>query len=277
VDEYVPLGVRQGAIDPEVLHEGVPPWLLRSLTEWVKEALQVQARGGSWVTSEEKLRAIERVCRVDVDWTYGATSALRSLQGMADLSADRFLWAVDYLCSLPWPAQVDALEQMLKEGGSAWGVSKVGTPHLERRVLEAVLAAAEEVMTGSGEAGKLLAEAWRELYGMNPDASEAYRHAVRAIEAAAHETVIPESPKATLGTMISAMRDKPEKWVVTTEGNHPVETIVEMMETVWTGETDRHGEKGGVKKLVDGAAELAVQLAVALVGLFAGGAVKRSS
>ena len=37
-------------------------------------------------------------------------------------------------------------------------------------------------MSGSGEAGILLAQAWRELYGMDPDPSEAYRHAVRAIE-----------------------------------------------------------------------------------------------
>jgi hypothetical protein len=281
VDDYVPLGVRQGAIDPEVLHEGVPYWLSQSLKEWVEQALTgVNYRTGVATLDEERLRGIERACRVKLDWNSKYT-ALSSLQAMADRDEyhEWFLSAVDYLCAYGSPyATSDAeLDVILKEGGSAWRVSTVGVHHLERRVPEAVSEAAEQVMTRSGEAGRLLAEAWRDLYGMNPDPSEAYRHAVRAIEAAAHETVIPDSPKATLGTMITAMRDKPEKWTVTTEGIHPVETIIDMMETAWTGQTDRHGEKGGVKDLVDGAAEVAVQLAVALVGLFAGGAVMRSS
>jgi hypothetical protein len=281
VDEYIPLGVRQGAINPEVLHEGVPSWLSQSLKEWLEGALMAQDyRTGSMTLDAERLRAIERVCRLNLDWQKDKFSARSHLQRMADREEyhDIFLWAIDYLCAKGSPyASRDELEQILKEGGSAWRVSTLGVPHLERRVPEAVSEAAEQVMTHSGEAGKLLADAWRELYGMSPDPSEAYRHAVRAIEAAAHESVIPDDPKATLGTMIKAMKDKPEKWVVTTEGTHPVETIIDMMETVWTGHTDRHGEKGGVKDLVDGAADLAVQLAVALVGLFVGGAVQRSA
>jgi hypothetical protein len=45
-----------------------------------------------------------------------------------------------------------------------------------------------------------------------------------------------------------------------------------MMETVWTGQTDRHGEMGGVRTLPEGAAEVAVYTALALVGLFSSGA-----
>jgi hypothetical protein len=280
MEEYVPLGVREGAIDPSVLYEGVPPWLRQSLKEWVEEALTFRSPAAGRVVSAEHLRTIERICHLQFVWANKQYSAMGSLKLLAENEQlqTQFMWAVDYLCATgSQAASRDHLERVLKEGDSAWRVSTVGVPHLERRVLEAVSEAAEAVISGSGEAGKVLGEAWRDLYGMNPDPSEAYRHAIRAIETAAHATVIPESDTATLGTMIKAMRDKPGKWVATTEGDHPVETIIDMMETVWTGQTDRHGAKGGVRTLVDGAAELAVQLAVALVGLFAGGAVKRSS
>lgn len=282
MDEYTPLGIRESAIDPGVLVEGVPPWLRQSLTDWIEEALKVQVWRGNYpeqVLSEEHLRAIERHCRVSLNWDQSKFSALSSLKAQAwdEASHERFIWALDYACSLhPGEHRVDELETVLNQGGSAWRVSIEGVPHLERRVPEGVAKGAEDVITKCGEAGKLLAEAWAELYGVKPDPSEAYRHAIRATEAAAVPTVSPNNLKATLGTMIGDMKSKPDKWMVTTEGDHPVETVIAMMETMWTGQTDRHGIAGGEKPLVPGAAEVAVHLAVTLVGLFASGAIKNA-
>jgi hypothetical protein len=146
---------------------------------------------------------------------------------MADIESqhERFLWALDHVCAVCGSDELEGLETILKQAGSAWRVSTVGVPHLERRVPEGVAEVAEEIMNQSGEAGGLLAEAWRELYGISPSPSEAYRHAVRAVETAAHEVVSPDHGKATLGTMIGAMRDKPSNWTATAEGAHPIETV----------------------------------------------------
>ena len=278
--EHVLLGVRTGAIDPGVLHEGVPSWLRQSLWDWIDRALQVRAIRSGYVEmqlSAERLREIERVCQVSLDWEHNEFSAVRSLKDSAGPTSgnhERFLWAVDFLCSLPNQAMfLDKLDKILREGGSAWRVSTEGTPHLERRVPEGVVEAAKAAMA-KGDAGRILSEAWRESYGVRPDRSEAYRHAVRAIETAAHGTVTPTNPKATLGTMIKAMRDEPSNWTVTTEGKHPVETVISMMDTVWTGHTDRHGAKGGPRELAAGAADVAVAIAVSLVSLFEGDSIK---
>jgi hypothetical protein len=282
MDEYVPSGVREGAIDPGVLIEGVPSYMRQSLTDWIGDALR-DLRGSpymgqppEWVLSEERLKAVERHCRVTLDWTHEKYSALSSLQHLADLEASHqtFIWAIDYACGNGQGASPEDLETILRDGGSAWRVSEVGVPHLERRVPEGVVVGATEVIAKSGEAGKLLAQAWGDMYGVKPDPSEAYRHAIRATEAAAVATVSPKHLKATLGTMIGDMRSTPNKWTVTTEGDHSLESIIAMMETMWTGQTDRHGIAGGEKSLIPGSAEVAVHLAVALVGLFAGGSIK---
>jgi hypothetical protein len=76
------------------------------------------------------------------------------------------------------------------------------------------------------------------LAGRDLDPSGAYREAVRAVEAVAKPVILPSSDRATLGTMIAAMRDKPEKWE-TTLGK--VDDVLAMMRILWTNQLDRHG------------------------------------
>jgi hypothetical protein len=62
MDEYVPLGVREGDIDPGVLVEGVPSYMRQSLTDWIGDALRDLRRSPylgqspEWVLSEEHLK-----------------------------------------------------------------------------------------------------------------------------------------------------------------------------------------------------------------------------
>jgi hypothetical protein len=81
--------------------------------------------------------------------------------------------------------------------------------------------------------------------------------------------------------MISAMRDKPEKWqaVLTPDGGEAIEQVVGMMKLLWKGQIDRHGS--GVPdtplSVTPSESQAAVHLAAALVHLFSSGAIATST
>ena len=80
--------------------------------------------------------------------------------------------------------------------------------------------------------------------GRNPDASGAYREAVRAVEAAYAPIVSPKNERATLGTIIADIRNKPSKFSVrlkADEADGNVDRLVSTLELLWKSEFDRHG------------------------------------
>ena len=136
-----------------------------------------------------------------------------------------------------------------------------------------VLAAADREKAQRSKAAEYLRTAWHYLYGRNPIPSSAYRDAVRAVEAAARPVVTPNDELATLGKMIHALRDKPDKWE-TVIGD--VDTVRMMMRTIWKSQSDRHGTDDPAKprNVSQPEAEAAVQIAVTLVHLFRTGAIR---
>ena len=92
-----------------------------------------------------------------------------------------------------------------------------------------VLRRPEPIPTSSGHGTGVLAE---------PGSFWSYREAVRAVEAAAKPVVLPQNDRATLGTMIAALRDKPDKWE-TRIGT--IDDVRRQMELLWTNQLDRHG------------------------------------
>jgi hypothetical protein len=170
---------------------------------------------------------------------------------------------------------VEQLQYFLTRGGSAWQVVDVsgGGYALARRALGPVRESIEE-LPPSSRAREHLTAAWNRLMGRDPDPSTAYREAVKALEAVAKPVILPTARRATLGTMISAMREAPQKWE-TTLGD--VEDLRRQMEAVWKGQTDRHGSDDESVPLAvsQEEADFAVHSCVALVCLFAGGHVRR--
>jgi hypothetical protein len=128
-------------------------------------------------------------------------------------------------------------------------------------------------MAKPGNAGRHLGAAWDKVYGRSPDASGAYREAVRAVEAVAKPVVTAADPAATLGKVIKAMTDKPAKW---TADLGSVDVVADMMGQLWTSQLDRHGTDDETVPLSVSAAkaEAALHLAVTLVHLFQSGAVR---
>lgn len=277
-----PLRVRQAGgkavVDYEALHEGVPPWLMESLTAWVA-GFFMGARG-RW--DADRLRQLERELRLPLAWNDDPGNTL-----LADLQRDEdlFLDVVDYLLrDLRWFAnqpnyQLRSVVDMLKEAGSAWEVTRDGRGfRLQRRVLEVVAASARQVFEVKG-AGDHLRKAWAAAYGRQPDPSRAYSEAVKAVEAAAQPIVTPKDPKSTLGKMIPVLRDAPAKWEVVLVARPDFDRVAVvqfMAELLWQGQTDRHGTPSPVPVSQE-QAEAAVHLAALLVQWFTGGSIRRST
>ena len=101
----------------------------------------------------------------------------------------------------------------------AVGVNAEGRCELQRRVGPAV----GQLACQDGRAAPLkhLAPAWREVHGRNPSPSEAYREAVRAVESVAIPVVSPNNQRATLGTVIADVKQKPSNGPPASALRHP--------------------------------------------------------
>jgi hypothetical protein len=192
-----------------------------------------------------------------------------------------FLTAVDLALShidAGAPAAVE-LDNLLREGSSAWAVSVLGPKNgLSPRLDPTVAEAAREVVTSGSRAGRLLAEAWNSIFSLHPNPTAGYRAAVRAVEAAAHVHVTPSDPRPSLGKMIAAIRAKPDKWRVALSRDtavQPTEVLIGMLQLLWTNEYSRHVEpnESAPLHITQEEAESAVVLSLTLVNWFSSGAV----
>lgn len=225
---WTPFLVREGVVDGELLdgpHEGVPDRLHPSLWGWVKPYLFQKTAGGRVVwTNWAFIRWFERTSgfAFDLPGGSGEGKAFDVVDVHCERNASVHLAIVDSLLATRTVTRgedVDALDQMLHEAGSVWRVD-VGRepPALVRRVSETLEAAVLKEAQRGEASGELLALAWRSAFGQNPNASEAYRHAVRAVEAAAGPIVLPRDSDRTFGKMVSHLRDAEASWRFTLKG-----------------------------------------------------------
>lgn len=273
----------------EDLHEGVTPWMHQGVLVWAEQ----------FFLTGEKLRRAEQALRIQLDWSnYLAPSSVFGViedpgavrASLLDNLRDPVIGLdlLDYCLGLCVVARSDEffdsdtaqdLEVILARSGSAWTVGRYSDGRrycLEKRVDPTVEGAARREMKQQSNAAEYLRSAWHHVYGRNRNPSIAYLDAVRAVEAAARPVVTPTDDRTTLGKMISALQDKPQKWG-TVIGD--VETVRQMMETIWKSHRDRHGTDDTTTPLnvSQAEAEAAVQIGVTLVHLFRSGAIQRIS
>jgi hypothetical protein len=272
---YRPLSRRDDpAFDGPV--EGLPGYMVESAVEWIEPLV---AYGKKLMPSV--FRDLETALRMEppLVWSNGVYSAWSNLRKRIADDGEFGLNVLDYFvserCTDERRAELDAL---LVRGGSAWRVAEVpGDGHrLERRAPGPVAESMDAIETDNERAHRHLRVAWGELMGRDPNPSTAYREAVRAVEAAAKPVLLPDNPTATLGTMIVALRDKPDKWRVGLEHGEPMQ-VREMCQLLWKGQIDRHGsdDPDAPLNVSQEEADSAFYLALALVRLFTSGAVAR--
>lgn len=274
-----PMSLRGGDPDPrfDEPSEGLPPWLKGPVLEWVHDAF---LPGG--YENEEALRALQLDFRLEIPLGAAGTAPYNDLmQRMNDddeFALDVLDWMVHnhryFSAGHQTEEWVNELGQLLYQGGSAWEVITVEymDHRLTRRAVGPVIEVLGQTATEATRAHSHLSAAWSRLMGRNPDPSSAYREAVKAVEAVAKPVVLPRDDRATMGLMIAALRDKPEKWSVTLGS---VDDLRSQMEAVWTGQLDRHGtdDEDAPLNVSQEEADAAFSICLNLVRQFVGGHV----
>lgn len=276
-DRWERLSVREGWIDGDILHEGIPAHLLDALRSWVSG----QFPSGNAGLAQSQLTDIEVSCHVYLGSKTGKGKFNR-LMDKAETEPREFLTVLDYLVSIrdTGSSHIWALDDTLYRGGSLWRVATAGdTPHLERRVGETMMSLGEQAMSPPTRAAKLLRSAWINAYGLNPQPSKAFFDAVKAVESVAKPVISPDDKGAHLGRMSNYVRDHEHEFTVLLEPvqGSAVAYFNEMLKLLWRSEFDRHGQddEDVPIEVSREQAEAGVGLATVLVQWFNDGVFRR--
>ncbi|MET7826293.1 hypothetical protein ABZT23_16580 [Streptomyces sp. NPDC005386] len=178
---------------------------------------------------------------------------------------DLFLDLIDYLLSTrQGNSQYQALEHSLSIGGSAWMAVK--DRGLQRRVDETAQQSYDSAASPSDQASEELRQAWDRAFSRNPDASDAWDHAIKAVEAVLIPIVVPKQDKAQLGHVVGSLRSQGDRWKFVLPGaqmDHSVQPLISMLDALWPN-PDRHAN-GTHREPTLEEAQGAVHLAVSIV------------
>jgi len=122
------------------------------------------------------------------------------------LALDVMDWLLGHGCG-----HAQSLEHILKSAGHVLRISPDGNRLVERIDL-ALWDEYEQVTQLDDQASQYMQEAWALAFGREPNLSDAWGRAIKAIETLLKPIVSPSDNKATLGKMISALRQSPDKW-----------------------------------------------------------------
>ena len=258
-----------------VLAKGVPDWLKPVLWEFV-EAKYGKRRSQYGGLDSERLNQLAILTRRSLPF-----SILEQLRPALFRDEYLFLDAVDIGLTFPVSTPLDLehikmLEKHLENARSEYTIGKDenGQRELQHRQPPELTKLVEDATSSSDRAARHLREAWSNTFSRKADLNAAGVAAVKAVEVAAKSVVIPDNPKATLGQIINAMGDKPEKWETDSEADHSIKVVVDMMSQVWKGHY-RHGDETQPFEASAEGTTMSVHLAVVLVHWFSSGKIRR--
>jgi hypothetical protein len=121
-----------------------------------------------------------------------------------------------------------------------------------------------------------MAEAWIAAYGRNPNASDAWDHSIKAVEAVLIPIVTPAKAKATLGDVVGSLGGQGSNWQLALHGHdnsRSVAPLVSMLRLMWPN-PDRHGSENSRQPSLE-EAQAVVHLAVTIVQWARAGALSK--
>ena len=284
---YRPLSARgQSSTSFDTLHEGIPAWLLEPVRAWLRPFIRSRATTGGLIYHADWMRNLQARMHLEppLPWHFAISDVAHALEErVARNNGEVGLDIIDYvLHHLPEARRygsdeaAEEIAAILLSGGSAWEVTPVGNDgsySLTRRAVGPVREAIDEIMPVAERAGRHLTDAWRYLASRDPIPDQAYFQALMAVEAAAKPIVSPRDGDATLGKMLRAVRDAPQKFRFVLGD---VSTVVPIMEAMWTTHV-RHGtdDREAPMGMSQDEADAGVHTALTLVRWFVGGAITR--
>lgn len=235
---FRPLSVRRGIREPFDFHAGIPPHIKIQLEAWVQSFLYTNYSGVVERTLDEVITLLQ--------WPIAVADPLQRLRAVVqriDRDDDAFLDLLDLLCGAASTDRLRALDLILDMGMSEWRV-RFGAPQgLEERLTEEARTAYRTAVSVGDPATEHIAEAWVKAFGRQAEAGAAWHAAVKAVECLLQPIVEPKNQRATLGTMVKALRAKPDKWrfaIATADGDLTATPFLGALEIVGY-EPGRHG------------------------------------
>lgn len=259
------LSVRTGAKAPDSLHEGVPLHLTSPIVYWLQGVFGYRTPPSMGGMQDGFMRKVAMAARVHLPSHLSRPADIQAhIVETCDRDSEVFLDVID--CVLEQTRGNGAeLQKLLTLGGSAWRVSDAGRS-LQRRVDAEAQAAASAVIAGGDAAAIEVASAWGAAFGRNPDPSDAWDHAIKAVEAVLIPTVVPTQAKPTLGHVVGQLRTQPEKWQFLLPGHdqqHGVSALQGLLDIIWPN-PDRHSN-ANTRKPSAAEGEAVVHAAVLIV------------
>ena len=251
-----------------MLREGVPDGLQGSLLEIVYAYYGRSPKGPTRVAHLARL----------------TDRALHEPDNLLDVVEDDhelLLDAVDHALSYPNldhdpEPLAEAVKSFLDDARSAYDVTEADWPRFELtwRQPPEITELVEQATSARSRAADHLRRAWSHAFAREPKPTEACLDAVKAVEAAARPTIEPNNDKATLGTMIKAVEQKPQKWTTSCPaGAGSVETVAAMMRMIWKAHL-RHGNANEPLDVPVETCEMLVHTAAVLVHWFTTGRIR---
>lgn len=256
------------------LAEGVPPYLRDSLLGWIGSQFRTVHRVQGDVNQLwEQITGLERALRLDLRAPDGLNK-YRLLTELVRDDQELCLDVVDYLLSKMENPSFDShkvARQLFDEAGSAWAVHYDRHQHrLVRRVEESALATFRLATSKTDNSSTHLTRSWNYAFGRRPEPGPAFQEAVSALEASYDRLVIPNNPRATLGSITDAINTTPSKWTVRlldeSVPESGVRALHSVLRNIWKTQ-ERHGSSvaGAPTTCTLEEAQDAVVLAAALV------------
>lgn len=191
----------------------------------------------------------------------------------AKVDDDRLLDVVEEFLIVPeWSQEIRVLFNL---AGSTLTVSPDGG-HMVEVVDSTMEEVARAAMLEGDAVTEDLAEAWAKAFGRDPDAADAWGHAITALEGLLIPLVVPAQTKANLGHVIGALSgEQGKKWQTVfpqADEVHAVGGIAEILRQVWPN-PGRHGDLRAQRTPTLDEARAVVPLAAAVVHIARQGAL----
>jgi hypothetical protein len=236
---YQRLSQRIGKAAPDGPYEGVPDHMRGHVLSWFN-VISGMAAG---IEDFSVLDAIAMQLRVPLSPSGHAGSALLS---KAEKDPDFCLDLLD-MALLIWGQGAnngDRLEQILRLSGSVWKVAS-DQQSLELVVNDVMQQSYQDAVAPQDDAATELTEAWSKAFGRSPDPSDAWDHAIKAVECVLIPVVVPNKAKATLGDVVGVLGSPQSapNWEMILPNNtlsHHTEALASLLRLLWPNH-DRHG------------------------------------
>lgn len=273
VKPWMPLSVRRNQQSEFSLIDNVPQFMRHGIKEWIQQAINGDNRLVAQMGLE--LRIDELSDNIDNFYPDDAVIACIQRSGPWDmydesLALDVMDWLLGHGCG-----DAQSLEHILKSAGHVLRVSPDGS-RLVERIEPTLWNEHEQVTQLDDQASQYMQEAWALAFGREPNLSDAWGRAVKAIETLLKPIVSPKNDKATIGSMVSALRQSPDKWKCKlpdreyksngeTNVKPGIEVFIDALATIGY-QPDRHGSDRPQDVVDEATARSVLFLATTVVG-----------